>query len=98
MIDLPIERIEEICRRYKLQELSLFGSVLREDFGAQSDVDVLIEPGPETPRGFSMIAALQEELEAVFDRPVDLVTKGGLSKFLKDEVLGSRRTVYVQTR
>ena len=96
IINVPTARIEEIGRRYALRELALFGSALRDDFSADSDVDVLIEPGPRTPRGFAMLGSLQEELEGIFGRPVDLVTVGGLSPCLREEILGSRRTLYVE--
>jgi predicted nucleotidyltransferase len=96
MIEVRTTEIAEICRRYALRELALFGSSLRDDFAADSDVDVLIEPGPGTPRGFAMLGSLQEELEAVFGRPVDLVTVGGLSPYLRDEILSTRRSIYVE--
>lgn len=88
--------IEEVCAKYGLRELALFGSVLRDDFTPHSDVDVLIEPGPNTPRGYFALSHIQDDLEQVFGRAVDLVTVGALSPYIREEVLRSRRSLYVE--
>jgi predicted nucleotidyltransferase len=77
-----------------VRRLSLFGSVLREDFGPSSDVDVLVEFDPDHVPGFFGLTRLQGELEAlVGERTVDLLTPGALSPHLLDEII---RTAQVQ--
>jgi predicted nucleotidyltransferase len=93
-IDLPLEEIAELCRRYRVRELSLFGSALRDDFAADSDIDFLVLFRPDAEIGFLEFAALQRELAAVLGRPVDLVPKRGLKPIIRDDVLASARVVY----
>src|SRR5436305_8175152 len=74
-IHIPEAEIQSFCRRWQIVELSLFGSVLREDFRPDSDVDVLVTFAPEArPSLFDMVG-MQEELEAIFGREVDLVER-----------------------
>lgn len=87
--------IRTFCERWGLRRLSVFGSVLRDDFRADSDIDVLIEPGPNTPRGFRPRFAMQDELEAMLGRSVDLVYVGGLVNPLRRRaILQTARTLY----
>jgi len=74
-IDLPIQRIEEFCRRYGVQEFALFGSVLREDFGPDSDVDVMLQFAPGHGFTFENTPDIQDELQAMFKRRVDVIEK-----------------------
>ena len=74
-IDVPKERIAAFCRKWKIAELALFGSVLREDFRPDSDVDVLVTFSPDSDWGVDHLLDMQEELEALFGRAVDLVEK-----------------------
>lgn len=92
-IEVPKERIEEFCRRHNIRRLALFGSVLRDDFGPQSDIDVLVEfePGRVVGLGFF---TLEQELSEMFSRRVDLSTPGFLSKDFRDEVLNHATVVY----
>jgi predicted nucleotidyltransferase len=76
-------------------ELSLFGSVLREDFRPESDVDVLVEFEPVARREPIDIEDMADELSSMFGRPVDVVTKKWLKPRVRDEVLGSSMVVYV---
>ena len=69
------KRIEEICRRWKIKELSLFGSVLREDFHPKSDVDVLVSFEPNVRWNSDQMLEMKEEFESLFERSVDLVEK-----------------------
>mgnify|MGYP001607161782 FL=1 len=94
-IPLDRERITELCRRYRVSELSLFGSVLRDDFGPNSDVDVLVEFEPRADLSLTDLIALQDELGALFRRPVDLVDKHGLrNPFRRHAILRARQVVY----
>jgi len=84
---IPDEQLAALCRRYYVRELSLFGSVLRDDFRGDSDIDVLVEFEPDAPIGLIEYVRLQRELSALLGRQVDLVEKPGLREFLRDEVL-----------
>lgn len=87
-------RLTDICRRYQVAELALFGSVLREDFGADSDVDMLYAFEPGARVGWREIYELERELSELLGRPVDLVPKQGLNPSIADEVLAGARTFY----
>ncbi len=93
---LAPEIVAEFCRKHGIRELSLFGSVLREDFRPQSDVDVLIEFEPETAVSLFDLIQIQDELALLLGREVDLVEKAGLSPFLRDRILSSREVQYVR--
>jgi len=92
-IDIPKEKLAEFCRRNRIRRLSLFGSVLREDFGPQSDVDVLVEFEPETRVGLRFFT-MEQELSTLLGRKVDLNTPGFLSKYFRDEVLAEAEVQY----
>ena len=80
----------ELCRRWKVRRLSLFGSVLRRDFGPDSDVDVLVEFEPGGEPTLFTFEDLREELSRILGgRQVDLVTPAALHPLLRDEILGS---------
>lgn len=88
-------RIEEFCRRWRLRQFSLFGSVLREDFGPDSDVDVLISFEPDIPWSLFDWIAMIDELRVVFDREVDLVEESGLTNpYRRDAILRTRQILY----
>ncbi|HEY66697.1 MAG TPA: nucleotidyltransferase family protein [Thermoflexia bacterium] len=93
-LDLPVEKIRMLCRRYRVRELALFGSALRDDFEAESDVDLLVEFEPEAQVGFMTLARMQRELSDVLHRPVDLVPKGGLKPKIRQAVLSSAEVLY----
>ncbi|TVQ30108.1 MAG: nucleotidyltransferase [Phycisphaeraceae bacterium] len=90
---LPMEKIEEFCRRNRIRRLSLFGSALRDDFGPDSDVDVLVEFEPGATPGFGFFG-LQDELSELLGRTVDLNTPGFLSKYFRDEVMREAKVLY----
>jgi uncharacterized protein len=96
---LPIaidkKRIEDFCRRWKIAEFSLFGSVLRGDFGPDSDVDVLISFEPEIPWSLFDWMDMIEELEKILGREVDVVEKSGLrNPFRRQAILSNRQVIY----
>lgn len=74
-IDIPRDQIAAFCRRWKIREFSIFGSVLREDFRPDSDVDVLVDFEPGVHWGFQEWLEMRRELEALFGREVDLVER-----------------------
>lgn len=75
------QRIMEICRQYKIRELSLFGSQVRGDSTAKSDFDFLVEFQPEADIDYFQIFEIQEELEGIIEKKVDSVSKRGLKRF-----------------
>jgi predicted nucleotidyltransferase len=93
-IDIPKGRIAEFCRRNHIRRLSLFGSVLRDDFGPQSDVDVLVEFEPGTRVGLAFFG-MEIELSEMLGRKVDLNTPEFLSRYFRDEVLAEAEVQYV---
>ncbi len=94
-IDIPHERIIQFCHKWKIKELSLFGSVLRDDFRPDSDVDVLVEFDPGSPWSTFDFVDMMEELKAMFGRKVDLVEKGGLrNPFRRHSILTTREVLY----
>ncbi len=94
-ISVPYQAVADFCRRHRIRELSLFGSVLRDDFTDQSDIDVLIEPESGHERTLDGVLSMQEELEATLGRRVDLVYKDLLNKYIREEVLRTRKVIYV---
>ena len=92
-VEIPHDRIAELCRRHGIRRLALFGSVLRDDFGPDSDVDVLVEFEPGRTPGFGFIA-IQDELSALLGREVDLNTPNDLSRYFRDEVVRGARVLY----
>jgi predicted nucleotidyltransferase len=88
------QQVGEFCRRHHIRRLSLFGSILRDDFGPDSDIDVLVEFEPGHTPGFAFFA-LQDDLTAMFGRKVDLNTPGFLSDVLRTRVQAEAETVYV---
>ena len=93
VLPIPKERIAEYCQRNHIRRLALFGSVLREDFTPQSDVDVLVEFEPGHTPGFGFIT-LQDELSGMLGRRVDLNTPDCLSKYYRDRVLNAAEVVF----
>jgi len=96
-IALPKDRLDEFCRRNHIAKLSLFGSVLREDFKPDSDVDVLVEFEERHTPGFLGLARMEEELsEMLGGRKVDLRTPQDLSRYFREEVLDSAAVQYAR--
>lgn len=91
---LAEDEVASFCRKHRIRKLSLFGSVLREDFGPTSDVDILVEFADEDVPGFGFIR-IQEELSSLLGgRRVDLLTPRALSPFLRERILRSAETRY----
>jgi len=94
-IEVPFDRLKEFCRKWKIAELSFFGSVLREDFGPDSDIDVLVSFSPEAKWTLFDFVDMRDELKEILGRDVDLVSKAGLrNPFRRHEILNSREIVY----
>ena len=94
-INIDREKIAAFCRKWRIREFSLFGSVLREDFGPKSDVDVLVTFEPEAPWSLLDLVRMQRELRAIFRRPVDLVEKDALENPIRRRaILEASQVIY----
>ncbi|CAN5567554.1 nucleotidyltransferase [soil metagenome] len=94
-ITVDQEKIREFCSKHRIRRLSLFGSVLREDFSPESDVDVLVEFEPGHVPGLLRIARMERELsEFVGGRRVDLRTPQDLSRYFREDVLAEVEVQY----
>lgn len=94
-IEISPEQLRAFCQRHAIQELSLFGSVVRDDFSPESDVDVLVKFAPEKRIGLFGLAEIEAELSDMLGRKVHLNTAGSLSRYLRDDVLAEAVTLYV---
>jgi predicted nucleotidyltransferase len=94
-IDIDHERIAEFCRENRIRKLSFFGSVIRDDFAADSDVDVLVDFQPDAGVGLLEMAQMQIELAEILGREVDFKTAGFLSRYFRDQVLEEAVEEYV---
>jgi predicted nucleotidyltransferase len=89
------QKVAELCRRYGVSELAFFGSVLRDDFRADSDVDVLVSFGPDAHPSLLELVELREDLKDLFGREVDLVERAGLrNPFRRRAILSTAEVVY----
>ena len=93
-IQVDEARLAELCDRYGIAELELFGSVVRDDFGPDSDIDLLYVMRPDTGFGLEIIDAI-DEFSDLFGRPVDLVSRARLHWYIRDEVLSTARPLHV---
>ncbi len=92
---IPKDKIADFCRRHHIRRLSIFGSALRDDFDADSDVDVLVEFEPGHVPGFAFFA-METELSEILGRQVDLNTPNFLSRYFRDKVLREAEVQYAQ--
>ncbi len=93
-IDIPKDKIVNFCRKHHIRKLALFGSVLREDFRPDSDVDVLVEFEPSHTPGLAFFS-MEAELSKLLGRRIDLNTPQFLSRYFRDEVLDEAEVQYV---
>ena len=104
MIQIPIEidrgAIAEFCRRHRIRHLALFGSVLRDDFRPDSDVDVLVSFAPGSRRSLLDLASIEDELRGLIGRDVDLVDREAVARsenFLRRrQILDSAEPIYAE--
>ena len=97
-IDIPKEQIAEFCRRNHIRRLAFFGSVLRSDFGPDSDIDVLVEFEPSARVGLITLAGMEIELSDLMGRRAEIHTVKGLHPYFRDEVLAVAEVQYEQAR
>ena len=92
-IEIPKETLAEFCRRNNIRRLAFFGSVLRDDFTPESDVDVLVEFEPGARVGLRFFG-MERELSEILKHKVDLNTPGFLSKYFRDDVIAQAEVLY----
>ncbi len=95
-IFVPRDKIAEFCKRHHIRRLAFFGSILRDDFKSESDVDVLVEFEPSQVVGLIRLAGMELELSEILGRKVDLRTPADLSRYFREEVLRSAEVQYAQ--
>ena len=94
-VTIPKIELTAFCQKWRVAELGIFGSALREDFNPTSDVDVLVSFTPDAQICLFDLAQMQIELEKLFKRPVDIVEKEGLiNPFRKREILNTVKVIY----
>ena len=94
-LPIPKKEIAAFCKRWKVTELSLFGSVLRADFRPDSDVDVLVTFSPKAEISLFDLVQMKLDLEEIFRRPVDVIEKDALENpFRKREILKTAQVIY----
>ena len=97
-LSIPQDKIADFCRRHHIRKLSLFGSVLRDDFGPNSDVDVLVEFEPGHVPGLIRLAGLEFELSEILGgRKVDMNTPQCLSRYFRNQVQAEAQVQYAQS-
>ncbi|HDZ85262.1 MAG TPA: nucleotidyltransferase [Candidatus Moranbacteria bacterium] len=97
-LDVPKEKIADFCKRWKITEFALFGSVLREDFSPESDLDVLVTFAPHARWSLLDHVEMQDELKIIFGRKVDLISKRGIERsrnyIRRKEIIESAEVIY----
>ncbi len=94
-IDFAEDKIAEFCRQWKVTELAFFGSILRDDFRTDSDIDVLVTFQPDAPWSMWDMLDMREQLQKLFGRNVDLVEKDALrNPFRRKEILENHKVLY----
>ena len=95
-IHIPHAQIADFCQRNQIRRLSFFGSVLRDDFGLESDIDVLVEFNPNARVGLIAFAGMEIELGELLGNAVEMHTVKGLNPLFRDEVLQMAEEQYEQ--
>lgn len=97
-IELPFDQIQEFCQRWHITEFALFGSVLRDDFRPDSDIDVLVTFDPQFRRGLAETIQMRQELATLFGREVDLIVKTAIVKsetwLRRQQILECAQVIY----
>ncbi len=97
-IPLPLEKIKDFCDRWKVSEFALFGSVLRDDFHCDSDIDIMVEFEAGINYGLFDLVLMEDELKLIWQRDIDLVTRKGITRsrnyLRRDNILNSAKTIY----
>lgn len=98
-IPIPREKIKDFCQRWKVKEFYLFGSVLRDDFNEESDIDVMVQSFPDPGWGWKIVT-MNDELEQIFGRKVDLIFKDAIERsqnwIRREDILSTAKLIYEQ--
>ena len=98
-IEIPTDKIADFCQRWKITEFAFFGSILREDFRLDSDIDILVTFASDAHRTLFDLVDMQNELEAIFGRKVDLVSRRGIEQsrnyLRRQAIINSAQVIYV---
>ncbi|MBE9203990.1 nucleotidyltransferase family protein [Synechocystis salina LEGE 06099] len=98
-MEIPVDKISALCQQWHISQLLLFGSVLRDDFTPNSDIDILVEFEPGFTPGFFKLYQIQEQLSSIFDnRSIDLVTPNFLNYRIRNQILATAEVCYAATR
>ncbi len=99
-VDIPRDKLEDFCSKWEVQELALFGSVLRDDFSPASDVDVLVEFRKDARWGLDDFVTMQDELEEIFGHTVDLLERKAVERsenyIRRRHILSTAERLYVE--
>jgi len=95
-VDIPEEKIKAFCQKHRISKLSVFGSALSDDFGSDSDIDILVEFYPDHAPGLIRLAGMEIELSDILGRRVDLRTPQDLSRYFRQEVIESAEVQYAE--
>lgn len=99
-VKLPVEAIADFCKRWQVIELALFGSIQRDDFRADNDIDVMVKFHPEAHPSFSSLDQMEAELKTIFHRDIDLVIRQGIEAsrnyLCRHEILSSAQVIYAE--
>lgn len=99
-MELSIEQIQRFCEHWQITEFALFGSILREDFSPESDVDVLVTFSPDSKRGLSETIQMQEELQSILGRKVDFIVRAAIERsdnwLRRRNILESAKVIYAK--
>lgn len=97
-IELPMEKIAEFCHKWQVTEFALFGSVLRNDFSPNSDIDVMVQFHSDAHHTFSSLDQMEAELKTIFHRDIDLITRQGIETsrnyLRRREILSTAQVIY----
>lgn len=93
-LTIPQHELTTFCQKHHIQRLSFFGSILRDDFGPESDIDVLVEFDPDHVPGLLTLAGMEIELSKLLGRQVDLRLPGDLSRYFRQDVLNNAQVQY----
>ena len=93
-VKISEKKIKDFCQRYQVRRMALFGSVLRNDFRPDSDIDVLVLFDSSAHVTFITLGKMRRELSGIFQRPVDLVPQDGLKPAIRENILSSAQEVY----
>jgi len=93
-VNITKDQIADFCQRNHIRKLALYGSVLRDDFGSDSDIDVLVEFAPDAHIGLMRMVGMERELSELIGRKVDLRTPKELSRYFRDEVIAEAEVQY----